>query len=159
MILYHGSNVKVDNPKIINSFRRLDFGIGFYLTSDYEQAKRWAEITTERKGYGKPIVSVFEYNDSYNLNIKKFNEPTAEWLKFVSKNRNFENVDDNYDIIIGPVADDNTMPVITRYLTGIYDEEETLKRLLPQKLKNQYVFKNELALQSLKFEGVLESEK
>ena len=40
MILYHGSNVEVKNPKIIQSKRLLDFGTGFYLTSDYEQAKK-----------------------------------------------------------------------------------------------------------------------
>ena len=49
MILYHGSNVEVKNPQIIDSNRALDFGKGFYLTSDVEQAKRWAVLTTERR--------------------------------------------------------------------------------------------------------------
>ena len=41
--------------------------------------------------------------------------------------------------------------VISLYFAGIYDEEETIKRLLPQKLRDQYVFRSELALQKLIF--------
>lgn len=40
MILYHGSNVDVKEPKIIKTKRLLDFGTVFYLTSDFEQAKK-----------------------------------------------------------------------------------------------------------------------
>ena len=41
------------------------------------------------------------------------------------------------------------MPVINLYLKGSYDEEEALKRLLPQKLKDQYAFKTEKAISKL----------
>ena len=40
MTLYHGSNVEVNDPKLIPTKRLLDFGAGFYLTSDFEQAKK-----------------------------------------------------------------------------------------------------------------------
>ena len=63
MKLYHGSNIEVKNPKIINSGRALDFGKGFYVTSDYEQARKWAISTTERREVGIPIISVYEIND------------------------------------------------------------------------------------------------
>ncbi len=53
MLLYHGSNIQVSNPQIIESDRRLDFGKGFYLTSSYEQAKHWADLTVKRRGNGK----------------------------------------------------------------------------------------------------------
>ena len=45
MLLYHGSNIEVSNPQILESDRRLDFGKGFYLTSSFAQAKRWADRT------------------------------------------------------------------------------------------------------------------
>ena len=48
MLLYHGSNTEVSNPQILESNRHLDFGKGFYLTSSYEQAKRWAKETIKR---------------------------------------------------------------------------------------------------------------
>ena len=49
MKLYHGSNIAVKNPSILASDRKLDFGSGFYLTSNFEQAERWAELTAERR--------------------------------------------------------------------------------------------------------------
>ncbi|MCD7746338.1 MAG: DUF3990 domain-containing protein [Lachnospiraceae bacterium] len=67
MLLYHGSNVAVEKPQIIIADRRLDFGTGFYLTSSYEQAERWADLTMQRRGSGSQIVSVFEL-DEENLN-------------------------------------------------------------------------------------------
>lgn len=77
-------------------------------------------------------------------------------MEFVTNNRKKRKNDDNWDIIIGPVANDNTMPVITLYIRGDYDENEAIKRLLTQKLKDQVVFKNENSLRYLKLEEVLE---
>lgn len=87
-----------------------------------------------------------------NLKVLYFESANREWLKFVTQNRSNNIINnENWDIIIGPVANDNTMPVINLYLNGIYDENEALKRLLPQNLKDQYTFKTEKALKYLKF--------
>ena len=43
MIVYHGSNMIVDHPDVRHSFRDLDFGRGFYVTTIREQAERWAK--------------------------------------------------------------------------------------------------------------------
>lgn len=154
MLLYHGSNIEVTNPQIIESDRRLDFGKGFYLTSSYAQAKRWAELTVKRRGTGKEVVSVFEFDDSSasELKILHFTQAQKEWLEYVTMNRKNQNIpNDDYDIVIGPVANDRTMPVISLYFSGIYDTEETIKRLMPQKLCDQYTFRTEKAIQKLKF--------
>lgn len=154
MLLYHGSNIQVQNPQIIESDRRLDFGKGFYLSSSFEQASRWAELTVKRRGSGNPVVSVFEFDGSQlsNLKVLHFTQAQKEWLEYVTLNRkNQEIPNDDYDIVIGPVANDRTMPVISLYFTGIYDIEETLKRLMPQKLHDQYTFRTEAALRTLKF--------
>ena len=91
------------------------------------------------------------------MKVLYFESANREWLKFVTQNRNNNIINnENWDIIIGPVANDNTMPVINLYLNGIYDENEALKRLLPQNLKDQYTFKTEKALKYLKFLEVLE---
>lgn len=158
MKLYHGSNVAVEKPKILLSDRRLDFGIGFYLTSSFEQAERWAFLTAKRRGEGKQIITCYEFDETImeELIVRRFEGASAEWLKFVSANRNIQDFADDSDIVIGPVANDRTMPVIKLYFAGIYDEEETIKRLLPQKLKDQYAFKSEKALQSLRFSEVIE---
>lgn len=157
MLLYHGSNVAVESPKIIASDRKLDFGTGFYLTSSYEQAEKWAQLTVRRRNDGIPTITVYELDDESldGLKIRRFNGADLEWLRYVSANRkNIEFVDDD-DIVIGPVANDKTMPVITLYFSGIYDENETIKRLLPQKLKDQYAFKTERALRLLTLKEVI----
>ena len=90
------------------------------------------------------------------LSILRFDSANKEWLEFVAQNRKNKNVEENVDIIIGPVANDNTMPVITLYLRGDYDADEAIKRLLTQKLKDQVVFKNENSLSYLKFKEAIE---
>ena len=157
MKLYHGSNIAVEKPKILRPDRRLDFGTGFYLTSSYEQAERWALLTVKRRGEGKPVITSYDFDENMiaSLKVIRFEGATREWLKFVANNRNIEDFTDDSDIVIGPVANDRTMPVIKLYFSGIYDEDETIKRLLPQKLKDQYAFKSERALNSLTLSEVM----
>ncbi len=157
MILYHGSNVEVSQPRLIKLQRELDFGKGFYTTSDLKQAENWAKRTAKRRATGSAIVSVYEIDDAAfsMLNVLKFDSADQRWLKFVTDNRRGVPSSDHWDIIIGPVADDQTMPTITLYLDGFYSEEETIKRLLPQNLKDQYVFKTDSALSMLHFTEVI----
>lgn len=157
MLLYHGSNVAVETPQILNTDRKLDFGTGFYLTSSYEQAERWAVLTTKRRGNGTPTITVYEVEEAAmeRLKIQRFDGAGYEWLKYVSANRKNVELNDDSDIVVGAVANDRTMPVISLYFAGIYDEEETIKRLLPQKLRDQYAFKTEKALSILTMKEVI----
>lgn len=157
MRLYHGSYMTVNTPKILQADRKLDFGTGFYLTSSYEQAERWVILKAQRYEGNSPVISVFETDDNIFscLKILKFEKADASWLRFVSANRKGLDTDNSFDVIIGPVANDKTMPVISLYFSGLYDEDEAIRRLLPQKLKDQYAFKTEKSLAALKFiEGV-----
>jgi len=155
MVLYHGSNVAVRTPEIRPLVRALDFGRAFYLTSSEEQAVKWAKTSTLRRGEGSPTVSVFDVDKEPfdGLTVLKFQKPTADWLRYVSKNRNQGVDDSNADVVIGPVANDNTMPVLNLYFKGAYTEEEALQRLLPQRLRDQFAFKTERSLACLKFAG------
>jgi len=157
MLLYHGSNVEVSHPRLLRSDRRLDFGSGFYLTSSFEQASRWASLTTRRRGRGNAQISVFEFDETslQGLNVLEFHGANADWLRFVSTNRNGTPEQPDFDIVIGPVANDNTMPVLRRYFAQIYTEEEAIKRLMTQKLKDQYAFKTKDALDVLLFKEVV----
>ncbi len=153
MKLYHGSTMEVKEPQILESDRKLDFGTGFYLTTSYEQAEKRALLTARRRGEGQPVISVFEYNKEKTdkLDILKFENADEKWLKFISANRKNQPIKNDYDIVEGPVANDRTMPVISLFFTGVYTEEETIRRLLPQKLQDQIVFKTEKSLQYIKF--------
>lgn len=157
MVLYHGSNVEVREPKLLKNQRELDFGKGFYTTSDYEQAARWAKRTAARLKQDNGIVTVYKVDEIKlkELSILSFDRADEKWLKFVAANRTGKVNNDEYDLIFGPVANDQTMPVIDLYLEGMYDEAEAIKRLLPQKLKDQFAFKTEKAIALLEFEAVI----
>lgn len=158
MKLYYGSNVVVKSPNLNFSNRARDFGSGFYLTSSLEQAQSWARHRTYLSKMGKPTISVYELDDNYinNLLVKKYDSASKEWLEFITKNRtNEESIKNDYDIIIGPVANDNTTPVINLYLSNIIDFEVAIKELKTFVLKDQYVIKTNKALEYLKYEGVI----
>jgi len=56
MKVYHGSTICVSEPKLLSASRRLDFGSGFYTTTDLRQAKRWAQIKMLRVQSDTAIV-------------------------------------------------------------------------------------------------------
>lgn len=157
MILYHGSNVQVSKPKIIVSNRTLDFGAGFYTTSDKEQAIKWSKAQTIRRSIGEPTVSVYEFDENkiMELSVLRFEFADSDWLKYVTDNRKGIYEGAKYDVVIGAVANDNTMPVINNYMAGIINEETALILLKPQKLSDQYAFLTEKGLSTLKYIGVV----
>ena len=159
MLLYHGSNIAVEKPRLFKTDRRVNFGSGFYLTSSFDQAKRWAQVVSKRRRERVPLVSVFSLDESQlgSLNVLEFDGASAEWLRFVGMNRRNEGGEEDYDLVIGPVANDNTMPTLRLFFAGIYSEEEAIGRLLPQKLRDQYAFKTQKALSALKYCEVREA--
>ena len=153
MILFHGSNLAVSKPKLMPQVRALDFGRAFYLTSNFEQAAKWARTSVLRRSDGIATVSSFELDEATlsRQNVLRFDAPNVEWLRFVTRNRAEQIDDSGFDAVIGPVANDNTMPVLNLYFKGAYSEEEALKRLLPQRLSDQYAMKTDSALGCLSF--------
>lgn len=153
MTLYHGSNIKVNSPKLLKTQRSLDFGKGFYTTSDFEQARKWAERTARIRASGEAIVSCYEISeyDFASLSILRFEKADENWLEYVTKNRKGNETSNDYDLIVGPVANDQTYPTILLYLDGYIDAESAIRQLLPQKLKDQYTFKTEKSLSLLRF--------
>ena len=152
MILYHGSNMVVNEPKLVEQNRYLDFGYGFYTTTNRDQAENFAQKVVVRRG-GKAIVNVYEIDEdaAASLNIKRFNAPDEEWLDFVSAHRNGDYVGEAYDIIIGAVANDDVYKTLQIYSTGLLTKEQAIEALKVKKLFNQYVFATNEALAYLKF--------
>ncbi len=103
MKIYHGSTVVVKNPSLETLNYRMDFGKGFYTTTDIEQAKRWTKIKKERIQEEKKnenikrYINIYEYIENENLNILNFEETTEQWLKFVFKNRQSDELVHQYD--------------------------------------------------------------
>ena len=91
-------------------------------------------MVSKRRREGVPLVSVFSLDESQlgSLNVLEFDGASAEWLRFVGMNRRNEGGEEDYDLVLGSVANDNTMPTLRLFFAGIYSEEETIGRLLPQ---------------------------
>ena len=154
MLLYHGSNVVIKEPKLLNQTRGLDFGPGFYLTTSEKQAANFSKIVFNRTKTGSSMVNVYEYNNTTAekmLFIKKFEKAETEWLRFVAENRLKTYQGIQYDMVIGPVANDTVMPAIQAYLNGLINEEATLITLKTSKLVDQMCFKTEKTFSFLKF--------
>lgn len=143
MKLYHGSNVNIESINLAMCRPYKDFGKGFYLTDIEEQAKNMA-VRVSRIYGGIPIVNVFEIQDDFrslsDIKIKDFGiQTTEEWAQFVMNNRSREfqeikselcNKDNKYDIVIGPVADDNMALLFRQYENEMIDFETLLRNHL-----------------------------
>lgn len=108
-IIYHGSNMKVEIPKIMINGYYKDFGYGFYCTNLKKQAIRWA--MTKK---GDSVINTYSYQRNENLQIKTFEEMTEEWLQFVVDCR--RGIEHNYDIVEGPMADDQIWNYVEDYV-------------------------------------------
>lgn len=157
MLLYHASNVVVENPRIMNRFKTLDFGTGFYTTSNESQAREFAKkVHLRRKREGSPIVNVYRFDETGIPLLKTltFSSPDKEWLEFVVHNRR-EGRDPSLglDLVIGPVANDDVFQTVALYESGMVSLEDAIRRFKVKELFNQYLFCNEAALAHLTFES------
>ena len=161
MILYHGSNLTVSEPKLVVQNRFLDFGYGFYTTTNIVQAKGFATKVTKRRKEGIPTVSVYEINEDKafeECSVLRFDSPNEKWLDFVSENRAGNYTGELYDFIYGPVANDDVYTTFTLYTAGVFTKEQTIEALKIKKLYNQLVLTSTRALSFLKFCGTVHGE-
>jgi len=162
MIVYHGSNIVVELPRLVPQTRFLDFGNGFYTTENKTQALSFADKVYRRRKEGSPIVSVYDLDESAAFtacSMLRFDAPDETWLDFVYEHRTGHYKGAEYELIYGAVANDDVYETFTLYATGALDKEDTLKRLRIKNLYNQLVFTSERALSFLNFKYVLEEGK
>ncbi|MDO4383241.1 MAG: DUF3990 domain-containing protein [Eubacteriales bacterium] len=155
MIVYHGSNMTVDKPKLIRQNRYLDFGYGFYTTTNRIQAVNFAQKVAERRHTGVPTLNIYsvDENEAFtSCNLLRFESPDEKWLDYVAANRQGKYQGEHYDLIYGAVANDDVYRTIALYMTGILTKEQTLSALKIRKLYNQLVFATDKSLQYLHFE-------
>jgi hypothetical protein len=152
MRLYHGSNQIIDRPRVLMPTHPLDFGAGFYATTNFDQAAAFAKKVT-RWRQGTPVVNVYNFdeNDLTAFAVLRFAAPDAEWLRFVVANRAGKETPNRSDIVIGPVANDDVYAVVEAFEAEEYTEAEALARLKIKRLFNQVVFKTSSAIDRLRF--------
>ncbi len=161
MKLYHGGNIGIPEPRIIipDSKRTVDFGHGFYTTTNYEQAERWSRIRRQRN-QNSGFVSIFEAPNNLleipALKVLRFNSADHAWLDFVMKNRNDLNFQHDYDLVAGPVANDRVYTTLSLFESELLDANETIHRLKTYVLTDQMLFHSEKALRHLTFLDTIE---
>lgn len=161
MIIYHGSNLVVEKPKLIAQNRYLDFGYGFYTTTNKVQAISFADKVYKRKNEGSRQVSIYEIDEEKlfaECSVLRFDAPDEAWLDFVAENRSGNYDGEDYDVVYGPVANDDVYTTFTLYQSGALSKEQTLETLKIKKLYDQMVFTTEKALSFLKFVGTIPEE-
>ena len=154
MKLYHGSNVEIESIDLARGRRGKDFGKGFYANPDYMQAVEFCSSVIRREGVGIPTVTSFDFDESALnvLNVMRFDGYSKEWAEFILKNRN--NISDepahDYDIVVGPIADDGVGTQIRRLSRGFITFDAFLEELKYSKVSIQYFFGTEKAIKYLK---------
>lgn len=145
-IVYHGSNVEVSVPRILQNGFYKDFGYGFYCTNYEKQARRWA---LTRKGAS--VVNQYDYAPNVTLKMLKFDEMSNEWLDFVVACR--RGIEHDYDIVEGPMADDQIWNFVEGFIDGRISRDAFWELVKFDYPTHQIVFCTEKALDTLTFEG------
>ncbi len=156
MILYHGSNVAVERPEFVPQNRGLDFGFGFYTTLNREQAVTFAQRVTGHRKTGVATLNIYSVDQEAmfkECRLLSFDSPNKAWLDFVVANRRLTYDGEQYDLVYGPVANDDVYQTISLYMGGFFTEEETLNKLKIKELYNQLLLGTNRALSYLHFEG------
>jgi len=167
MILYHGSNMKVANIDLSRCRPYKDFGQGFYLTDIREQAEQMARRVARLYG-GSPWVSAFNFDEATlarnDLKSLSFENPNKDWALFVLNNRNKRfkdtgetlcNQDNKYDIVFGPVANDDIAYLFRTFASGLIGIDALIHGLEYKSLTTQYSFHTEESLRYLHPDGGL----
>lgn len=153
--LFHGGSHQIDIPEIRELERTLDFGRGFYTTTSFEQAERLVRNRISSKRWNHGYVNTYLFNDAKafeDLSIKCFPAANDEWVDFVLKNRMIEGFSHDYDIVIGPVANDNVYRQFALFEGGIISKQSLISELMTYKLVDQYLFHSPESLRYLTYQ-------
>ena len=155
MKLYHGTNLTFDAIDLQKSKPNKDFGKGFYLSADYDQALSMAHIKVEQQQRGTPMVMEFDVDEEAmnELRLLRFDDYSEQWAEFILANRNNSTGQPihDYDIVIGPIADDRVGLQLWKYENQLIDLPTLVSKLKYMKgMTVQYFFGTEKALALLK---------
>ena len=153
MTLYHGSLEIVEKPQILQANRPLDFGTGFHTTTSLQQARRWVKLRMEQSQASVGFINIYEYTPKRDLRTRLFRSANEAWVDFVHANRTVQDYNHDYDIVTGPVANDNVYLSFNLYESGIITKRELIRRLKTYKLVDQLLFHTKRSLDTLEYVG------
>ncbi len=153
MLLYHGSNIVIEEIDLAKSRPNKDFGKAFYLSADKKQAEEMAKFKVLTSG-GEETVTIFEFDELHlqDISIKRFESYSEEWAEFVYNNRDEkQDFRHDYDLVFGPIANDTVGVQIRDLRERKISMKRFLKKLEYYKgITFQYAFFTPLAIAKLK---------
>lgn len=157
MIVYHGSDMIVEQPDNQHSKEHLDFGRGFYTTSVKEQAERWARRKAALHGKRTGYVSVYELSEAPGFLVRDFGEDLNSWIDFVCNCRAGSKCYCQFDVIKGKVANDKVIRVVDMYMRKVIDKERAIKDIRVYETYDQIAFISQSSMDAfLSFKGSYE---
>lgn len=146
-ILYHGATTIVCEPLTHVGRSDLDFGPGFYLTKDRQQAEKWAMTKAGRKKNQKAILNIYKFNqklfEDANYKTRIFHQYNVEWLDFVAYSRKGQKPWIGYDWIEGGIANDSVISTVDAYVDGMITAEKAMDNLVKENLNHQVCISNQ----------------
>lgn len=151
MILLHGTNCDFSEIELSKCTPYKDFGKGFYLTPVRARAVERAKDKCDKEKVGSPIVQVYDFDETKlaSLKVKHFVGTTEEWLNFILENRKRRTTQHDYDVVIGPVADDGVILSINLYERHVITKQALIEALTYAKPYVQYCFCTQRAIDLL----------
>ena len=164
--LYHASYMAIEKVDLSACKKRNDFGKGFYLTTNREQAERFVRTSILKSGRDLKFgyVNNYRMSDFQGLKVHEFTTTDETWLHCVCAFRRKELFSggtaqwEDYDVLIGKIANDDTMATLTIYLRSGYGDPwsdeavaTAVSVLKPYRLRDQVCLKTELALSKIEF--------
>lgn len=159
--LYHGGTEIIRTPEIREPNRTLDFGKGFYLTTSEKQAHDWVVRRIQNDRVDRGYLNEYEVDAdllSSHLNVKIFDSADDGWLDFVMNNRRISDFTHDYDVVVGPVANDRVYTAFALFEGGTISREGLIAELKTYRLVDQYLFHTDRSLTYLKFINAKEIE-
>lgn len=153
MKLFHGTNTDIETIDLSRCQPFKDFGKGFYLTDVKKQAEYMAIRRHEQTGEGQPTLIEYEFDEKLlhgkTFRIKRSEKPSKAWAQFILANRLDESFKHDFDIVIGPVADDGVAFQLRRYIENYISLNQLVRELTYRKLNSQYYFGTDKAINAL----------
>lgn len=149
MIVYHGTTMTIMKPEVKYAKKYLDFGRGFYVTTYQQQAEKWAKRKSIRQNKSA-IVNIYDFKENIEgIKVLTFENENEKWLDFVCACRRGEKIYEDYDIIIGNVANDDVFKTVDMYFRGVWDKDRTIKELRYYKMNDQICIINQEILDEI----------
>ena len=142
MKLFHGSDTVVRGPLANLGRAKVDFGQGFYLTKLRGQAESWAKTIARRGRNRKAFLNVYEFDTAaarrdLGQRYKVFDAYDIPWLDYVVDCRAGGNLQNQYDVVEGGVANDTVIDTVEDYENGRITAEQALGQLAYKKVNHQ----------------------